>query len=97
MNARYDDYFNRIGNLEEAAGEFVKLGDDPGIFMTCETGGERGPIIVLKCQSIEHLHAVHQSLIDIVSATREVNTTIEDIKREASVERIEKALKGSTE
>ena len=61
--------------LTKAAKTLVALGDDPGIFMTCESGGERGYVIVMKCQSMEHLHAVHQALIDIVREARKIEDT----------------------
>ncbi len=59
-------------HLNEAAQRFVELGDAGPIFMTCESGGERGPMVVLKCTDLSHAHAVNRAIIDIVHAVRQL-------------------------
>lgn len=59
-----------------AAERLVALGDDPGISMSCGTGGDlhpnriEKPYVHLTCQSVEHAQAVHQAIVDIVGAAR---------------------------
>jgi len=56
-----------------AVKRLVALGDDPGISMTCESGQDSKPCVRLGCQSLKHAQDVHETLIDIVSATRELD------------------------
>ena len=52
------------------AKRFVKLGDDPGVFMTCESGKDVKPCVRLQCQDLQHAQSVHTAIIDLVKATR---------------------------
>lgn len=60
---------NGFKALEDAAKRLVELGD-AGVFMTCETGGEDGPQVRLKCTDTQHAQGVHQAIGDIVKAVR---------------------------
>lgn len=55
-----------------AAKKLVVLGDDPGIFMTCESGNGTKPCIRLGCQNLKHAQDVHAAIIDIVNAARDL-------------------------
>lgn len=64
---------SKIIVIAEAASQFVELGDE-GIFMTSEScGSESMYRIVLKCKDIHHLQSVHQSIIDLVKAVRDLD------------------------
>ena len=63
----------KILAIAEAASRFVELGDE-GIFMTSEScGSEFMYRVVLKCKDIHHLQSVHQSIIDLVKAVRDLD------------------------
>ena len=57
-----------------AARRLVELGDDPGIFMTCEGGGGTKPFVRLGCQNLRHAQEVKQAIIAIVAAARNLRT-----------------------
>ena len=63
----------KILAIVEAASRFVELGDE-GVFMTSEScGSESIYRVVLKCKDIHHLQSVHQSIIDLVKAVRNLD------------------------
>ena len=53
-----------------AARRLVELGDDPGIYMTCEVGSGTKPFVRLGCQTPRHAEDVHRVIIAIVAAAR---------------------------
>lgn len=65
----------------EAAKRFVALGDDPGVFMTCESSNKATlslkPCVRLECQDLEHAHAVHRAIIDIANGVRAIDSEAE--------------------
>lgn len=64
------DHLNEAPIIE-ACREFVRLGDDPGIFMTCDSNYvENDYRVSLKCRSLQHAQEVHRAIIDIVKAVR---------------------------
>lgn len=63
-----------MDDLIDAAKRLTALGDDPGIFMTCESGAGK-PCVRLQCQNLEHAHAVHRAIIEIIESTRQINDT----------------------
>ena len=66
------DHLNEAPQLTEACQRFVQLGDDPGIFMTCNSDSFNNDYRVnLKCHSLKHAQAVHRAIIDIVKSVRD--------------------------
>ena len=73
------DLKNRDNDMTEkhqlaiAVRRLIELGDAPGIFMTCESGGQANPCVRLGCRDLKHAQDVHGAIIDIVKAGRQLD------------------------